>query len=379
MRILVALLLAAVLFACGEKNQFVLKGHIKGIKKDRIVLGTFDRKTMTLQAIDTVDVVDGRFTFEHENLEVNNYSLQLIDAKVTLGALLENGNITLEADSQDAKGGYIQSVKVIGSKNQDLLDKFQGMKNEILKQEKYAECKDLANKLKSAKDRYEFLAINDKINKLAPNLENEVKTAQVDLVKNNVDQYFIIQIFPFIQSVASAEQVKEIYAMLPETSKEHQAVVGVMDDIKIKESIQPGKIAPNFTLKTPEGNDLSLTDLRGQIVLVDFWASWCKPCRASFPHMKDLYKKYHKKGFEILGITNDTNHKAWKKAIKDDGIPWLNVADEFPIKHSPAKVISEYGMDYLPSTVLIDKEGVIIAKLLHGDELDHKLEEIFGF
>lgn len=94
--------------------------------------------------------------------------------------------------------------------------------------------------------------------------------------------------------------------------------------------------------------------------------------------MKDLYKKYHAKGFEILGVTNDTNHKAWKKAIKDDGIPWLNVADEFPIKHSPARVISEYGMDYLPSTVLIDKEGVIIAKLLHGHELDDKLKEIFG-
>jgi alkyl hydroperoxide reductase subunit AhpC len=95
--------------------------------------------------------------------------------------------------------------------------------------------------------------------------------------------------------------------------------------------------------------------------------------------MKDLYQKYHSKGFEVLGVTNDTNHNAWKKAIKDDGILWLNVADEFPKEHSPAKVISEYGMDYLPSTVLIDREGIIIAKLLHGDELDKKLEELFGF
>ncbi len=113
--------------------------------------------------------------------------------------------------------------------------------------------------------------------------------------------------------------------------------------------------------------------------MVDFWASWCKPCRASFPHMKELYKKYHAKGFEILGVTNDSNHKAWKKAIKNDEIPWLNVADEFPVNSAPARVISEYGMDYLPSTVLIDKDGIIIAKLLHGNELDQKLKEIFGF
>jgi peroxiredoxin len=379
MRILVALLLVATLFSCGEKNQFVLNGHIKGVKSDQIVLGTYDRSKGVFLGIDTADVVDGRFTFEKPSLEVENYTLQLLDAKISLGALLENGNITLEADRKDAQRGYIQNVSLKGAKNQALIEKFHGMKDEILKQEKYAECKELAGKLKSVKDRYEYLEINEKINKLAPNLEDEVKAAQLDMLEKNVNQFFVVQVFPFIQRIASGEQIKSLHAKLPASLKQHDNVDKVMKDIAIKESIQPGKVAPDFTLKTPEGKDLSLTDLRGQIVLVDFWASWCKPCRASFPHMKDLYKKYHKKGFEILGITNDTNHKAWKKAIKDDGIPWLNVADEFPIKHSPAKVISEYGMDYLPSTVLIDKEGVIIAKLLHGDELDHKLEEIFGF
>ncbi|MCY1633442.1 redoxin domain-containing protein [Marinifilum sp. D737] len=379
MRILVAFILVTALFSCGEKNKFILKGHIKGIKNDRVVLAAFDRSSRTVRGIDTVEVLDGRFTFKKPSLKVDAYMIQLLDSKLSLGAILENGEITLGADIKDAQHGYIQKLSLSGAKNQALVERFQGMKDEIFNQDKYSKYKELASKLRSAKDHDEYVEINEKIKQLAPNLENEVKTAQLDLIKNNIDQFFVVQVFPSLTNIASLEHIKELYTLLPESSKQHANVVEMMEDIKIKESIQAGKVAPDFTLKSPEGKDVSLSDLRGKYVLIDFWASWCKPCRASFPHMKELYEKYHKKGFEILGVTNDSNHKAWKKAIKDDEIPWLNVADEFPKNPAPARVISEYGMDYLPSTVLIDKEGVIIAKLLHGDELDKKLEELFGF
>ncbi|WP_321307161.1 TlpA disulfide reductase family protein [Marinifilum fragile] len=379
MRILVALVLVTTLFSCGEKNQFVLHGHIKGVKNDKIVLGTYDRGVGSVQGIDTVNVVDGRFTIEKPSLKIGTYILQLLDAKISLGVILENGNLNLEADRKDDHRGYIQKVSLKGAQNQELVNQFHDMKSELLKQEKYANCRNVAEKLKCAKDHDEYVELNEELSRLAPHLEEEVKTAQLELVQKNKDKYFVTQVFPFLKSIASIEQIKELYAQLPESTQKSKNVLDMMEDVKAKERIQLGKVAPDFTLKTPEGEDLSLTDLRGKIVLVDFWASWCKPCRASFPHMKELYKKYQKKGFEILGVTNDSNHKAWKKAIKDDELPWVNVADEFPVNYSPARVISEYGMDYLPSTVLIDREGVIIAKLLHDDELDKKLKEIFGF
>ena len=380
MRFLTILLSAIALFACSEKYQFVLNGEVKGIAGDKIVLGTFDRSSGKVQGIDTVDVVDGKFEFKRPTLDVGQYSLQLLDSKLSMSAILENGNITLEADSKDAQRGYIQTVSLTGAKNHALLEKFHKMKSEVLSQEKYADCKEIAEKLKSVKDRYEYLELNEKLNKLAPNLENEIKQAQLDLIKTNSDQFFVTQIFPFLKKMATVEQTKEIYNLLPESSKQHTNVVAVLKDIEIKESIQPGRLAPDFTLKTPEGKNLSLSDLKGKVVLVDFWASWCKPCRASFPHMKELYAKYHAKGFEILGVTNDSRHKDWIKALKKDDLPWLNVADEFPTEGPvrTARVITSYGMDYLPSTVLIDREGVIIAKLLHGHELDDKLKEIFG-
>jgi len=379
MRLLISLLTIAALISCGEKNKFILNGNIKGVTKDKIVLGTFDRASMSEIGIDTVEVKDGSFSFKQKSLKTSNYMLKLLNADVMMGAILENGTISLSADIKDAERNYIPNVKLKGAINQSLLDQFLNMKEDILKQDKYAHCKGIAKKLKATDSHDEYEALSEELNKLAPELEEEVKKAQMGLLRDNIDKYFVPQVFWMLKRIASIEEIKTLYSQLPELSRNSGMVVDVMKDIAAKERIQPGKTAPDFTLKTPEGSELSLSSLKGKVVLVDFWASWCKPCRASFPHMKELYAKYQSKGFEILGVTNDSNHKAWKKAIKDDEISWLNVADEFPVKHTPARVISEYGMDYLPSTVLIDKDGIIIAKLLHGDELDQKLKEIFGF
>jgi len=379
MRLLTCLLCIAALFSCGEKNKFILNGNIKGVTKDKIVLGTFDSASMSVRGIDTVEVIDGRFSFKRKSLKTSFYALKLIEADASMGAILENGEISLSAEINDIERNYIPNVKLEGAINQGLVEQFHNMKEDILKQDKYANCKEIAEQLKIVTSHDEYEVLNEKLNQLAPELETEVNKAKMDLLRNNIHMYFVSQVFPFINDFVSIEEFNELYALLPENTKNEDGVVRVKKDFEAKERIQPGKVAPDFTLKTPEGIELSLSSLKGKIVLVDFWASWCKPCRASFPHMKELYAKYQPKGFEILGVTNDSNHKAWKKAIKSDEISWLNVADEFPVKNTPARVISEYGMDYLPSTVLIDKDGIIIAKLLHGDELDQKLKEIFGF
>ena len=112
-------------------------------------------------------------------------------------------------------------------------------------------------------------------------------------------------------------------------------------------------------------------------VFCDFWASWCGPCRASIPHLKEIYAKYKDKGFEIVGVTNDTDHDSWKKAIEEDQSPWIHVADVFPEKYRGAEVIARYAAHYLPTLYLIDKEGKMIGKIEHTD-LDTKLKELFG-
>lgn len=135
-----------------------------------------------------------------------------------------------------------------------------------------------------------------------------------------------------------------------------------------------GSPAPDIALPQPNGEMLKLSDLKGQYVLIDFWASWCGPCRRENPNVKRVYEKYHDKGFEILGVSLDKNEKAWLGAIQQDGLTWRHISD---LKYWQSAVVPEYQVKGIPLTYLVDKDGVIIAKNLRGKSLEDKLAEIF--
>ncbi len=140
-------------------------------------------------------------------------------------------------------------------------------------------------------------------------------------------------------------------------------------------AIKTGQVAPDFTQPTPEGENLSLSDLRGKVVLVDFWASWCKPCRRENPNVVRVYDKYKDKGFEILGVSLDAKREAWLGAIEQDQLGWMHVSDLEFWNNAAAQT---YGVRGIPYTVLVDTEGKIIAQNLRGPSLEAKLAEIFG-
>ena len=136
-----------------------------------------------------------------------------------------------------------------------------------------------------------------------------------------------------------------------------------------------GSEAPEIRQQTPGGGTVALSELRGKVVLIDFWASWCRPCRIENPNVKRVYDRYAKKGFEILGVSLDRDQAAWVKAIKDDDLPWKHVSDLGFWNNAAAQ---EYGVSSIPFTVLLDREGKIIEKNLRGEQLESKLAEIFG-
>lgn len=136
-----------------------------------------------------------------------------------------------------------------------------------------------------------------------------------------------------------------------------------------------GKQAPEITMNTTDEKPLSLSSLRGKIVLIDFWASWCAPCRAENPNVVKAYNMYKSKGFDVFSVSLDKDLDKWKRAIEKDNLSWTNHVCDFKDWNSP--VVQLYNFNSIPSNVLIDKEGKIIAKDLRGEDLEKKLSELF--
>lgn len=177
-------------------------------------------------------------------------------------------------------------------------------------------------------------------------------------------------------------------------AKKHPATVQIADDIEAQykakyprqvaqiaaqaatmRTFSVGVEAPLFAGPNPEGEEISLESLRGKVVLIDFWASWCGPCRRENPNVVKLYEAYKNKGFEILAVSLDKTKDRWVKAIAADKLTWLHISD---LKGWKSKYAQQYGVSSIPQTVLLDREGKILARNLRGSALEAKLASIFS-
>ncbi len=150
---------------------------------------------------------------------------------------------------------------------------------------------------------------------------------------------------------------------------------GFIGQIKRIAGVAIGEEAPDFTLPSPDGKTISLSSLKGKYILLDFWASWCGPCRQENPNVVRMYQKFKDKGFDIYGVSLDKEANAWKNAIQKDGLTWMHGSD---LKFWNSEVAQIYGVRAIPATFLLDKEGTIIAKNLRGSALEAKLTQLLG-
>ena len=186
------------------------------------------------------------------------------------------------------------------------------------------------------------------------------------------DKYALYRFKEQLNSITDYEVAVPLYEKLGDNLKNSQLGVNLkklIETYKIKEGVE----AIPFTQKDVDGNEISLADFKGKYLLIDFWASWCVPCRAENPNVVKAYSKFKNKNFEILGVSLDSNKDNWVAAIKEDGLTWPQVSD---LKGWKNEVSVTYGIRAIPSNLLIDPSGKIIAKDLRGEDLEKELEKL---
>ena len=208
-------------------------------------------------------------------------------------------------------------------------------------------------------------------------LQDSMINKQMDIVRANTDNlipaYYLAQLYFVLD-------YNELKALLPETAPyyNHPAMAPVKAQLAALEKRKPGLMYTDLSMNDTEGQPRKLSDWcgKGNYVLVDFWASWCGPCRQEMPNVVANYAKYHGKGFEVVGVSFDNNAEAWKKAIKDIGMTWPNISD---LKGWKSAAVTVYGIKAIPANILLDGEGKIVATDLRGGALGEKLKEVYGF
>ena len=343
------------LAACNAQSGYKVTGTVEGMPDGKAIIATVNGSS--LDTLAKADVKNGSFEFTGNVSEPTGAYIMVIGQRGAIPFMLENANITVNAGQA--------GLTVTGSEGQKIYDQFMAInttnKQEAMKlQQEYQAANGDQAKMQAVQEAY-------------AKLMTDAQAKETELIKANPDSY--VSTFVIVSSMGQMEyeQLKERYNLLGEKAKASAQGKAIAAQIAKLESTAIGQIAPNFTITTPEGESISLYDIKGKVKLIDFWASWCGPCRGENPHVVEIYKEYHPKGLEIFGVSLDNNKEAWVKAIADDGLVWKHGSDLKGWQSAPAQLYSVSG---IPHTVLLDENNKIIAKNLRGDELKQKIAEL---
>jgi len=349
---------------CGSAPKpvvYKLKGSVDNFEQKKVFLSGFDKELKSV-AFDTVIVQDGIFEFKipQQNPEIAIISFE--DNKFRIPVIIGDGDINMLIN----KHNPFES---------DLTNSTSRLTRKFFQYQKYARKDKEKGMVLTQKYRMEpDVKKRDSLKKAFDIWRKNAENYQYDYIKKNKDMAGLIVMQSILASQdADYQKIRKIFETYPESVSRSNLGKHIKTTLLTKSATEIGGKAPNFIGTTPDGKKLSLNRAMGKVTVIDFWASWCRPCRAENPYVVEIYNKYHDRGLNIIGVSLDKSRDAWLKAIEDDGLKWQHVSELKFWKDPIAKI---YGVMSIPQVFILDAKGVIRAKNLRREALENKIKEL---
>ena len=355
-RLILPLLFAPLCLFAQKEGNVEINGFLKGLADNSVVeLRSQDEDAAPVA---TATSKSGKFLLKGRIADPDIHTLSVKGSDKRAFLFLEPGKMTVRGH-KDSLGSLVAA----GSQSQAVFEAFNREFSPL-----YAKAGELSQKMSSGPDP------DGSMSKEFKSLMNDIESR----TDQYVDRYASSPVTPFAilvnsqmsEDVARMEARYERLTPAARESKYGRILGSTVADAKVG---AVGSMALDFTQNDPEGKPVTLSSFRGKYVLVDFWASWCKPCRVENPNVVEAYNRYRDRNFTVLGVSLDRSKDPWLQAIKDDNLTWTHVSD---LKFWNNAVSQQYRISSIPQNLLIDPNGVIIAKNLRGKELQDRLAEL---
>lgn len=376
MRTFIIAILSVILFSCAQqpqKNTISINGKVK-FPDNRFKMAIVKRNGFDKTIIDSVDVKpDGTYKFE---MKVTNPGVYTLDCQKwqSVQFWAEDEDLEIDFRGQDTAKMKIKNPPYVFIKG--------GPNNEVMNLLAYNYYRNYQSMIAAGHVMYKASLSDCEEWKEEASKGYNVCYDDLDartryIAEHYADRNSIISVLSSLRKENDAELIENIIKTLEAKNPNYQPLLDYKKEtaeaIAQKERLDIGKEAPIFEFPTKDGDMVSLKDFRGKYLIVDFWASWCGPCRNEIPHLKEIYQEYKDKGVEILSVSIDKSKNAWKKAMNEEKMSWPQIQAPGAGKD----IMKEYQFSGIPYIILLDKEGRIIGKQLRGQSLTDKLETVF--
>lgn len=361
----------AILASCNDKavDGYAISGKVQGVEDGTKV---FLKKQvgMEYQSLDSTEVKAGKFEMKGLVDEIGLSALTFGSDEVNIPLVLENGKIIV-----DFNAANIEESKVSGTKNNDAFTSFNENMSKFRKdiqdfQQNANALFEEARNSNNSTAMDSLLAINDE------KMENMNKYNKTFIKENNDSYIATLLLSQMTQGGAiQPEEAQELFSNLSEEAKTYQPSKELSEFLGSIAKVSVGSKAPDFSAPNPEGKEVSLKESLGKVTIIDFWASWCSPCRIENPNVVRIYNKYHDQGLNIIGVSLDRDADNWKQAIEKDQLTWTHISH---LQYWNDPIAKEYSVRGIPATFILDENGVIVAKDLRGDDLEKKIAELLN-